>query len=58
MQEQIKTIQGLIEANTAIKERSPFLDVALGGLQTAKRNLEKHVEVMADKAKAPASPSK
>lgn len=45
MEEQIKTIEGLVEANKAVKvgDRTPFLDVSLGALRTALENLKEHV---------------
>lgn len=38
-----KILQGLIEANQAEKERTPYLDMALGGLRTALDNLRSHL---------------
>jgi hypothetical protein len=44
MEKHIQQIIALIEANIAIKEnRTPFLDVSLGGLRTALANANEHV---------------
>jgi len=44
MEKMIEAVKGLIEANKAIKQRTPWLDVALGGLLTALHNLEAHIK--------------
>lgn len=47
MEDMIKQIEGIIETNNAIKERTPWLNVSRGGLQTALHNAQKHVEAVA-----------
>jgi hypothetical protein len=52
MEEQIKAIEGLIEANTKATPRTPFLEVALGALHTAVNNAKEHVAALARQAEA------
>jgi hypothetical protein len=42
MDKTIEQIEGLIAENKAIEKRTPFLDVALGGLITARDNCKEH----------------
>lgn len=50
MKEHISTIEALIEENRAIEQRTPFLDVALGGLRTALENCREHEKATAPKS--------
>lgn len=43
MADHITAIQGLQAANKAMTPRTPYLEVALGGLVTAQANAEQHV---------------
>ena len=55
MEEHIKAIEGLIDANAKATPRTPFLEVALGALHTARDQVKTHIEELkrrADKAKA------
>jgi hypothetical protein len=54
MEKHIQSIEALIKANSEIKERSPFLEVSLGGLRTALDNAREHVKAQA-KAKPEAA---
>jgi hypothetical protein len=47
MEKHIQAIEALIKENEAIKERTPFLDVSLGGLRTARENAAEHVKAQA-----------
>jgi hypothetical protein len=65
MKQYIQTIETLIEENRNIEERTPFLDVSLGGLRTALDNAKEHEKALAAKAAhakpaagAPAKPAK
>jgi hypothetical protein len=42
MKEVIEQLKKLAEQNRQVKERTPWLDVALGGLQAAIENLQEH----------------
>ena len=44
MEEHIKAIQGLIEANKKVSDRTPFLNMALGALETALLNSQEHAK--------------
>lgn len=57
MDDTIKQLEALITANKADKNRTPFLDMMLGGLQTARNNAQWHVEALAKKAAAPTPPA-
>jgi hypothetical protein len=57
MDDTIKQIETLIAANRADKNRTPFLDMALGGLQTARNNTQWHLDALAKKAAAKAAPA-
>ena len=52
MEKHIESITKLITENEAIKERTPFLDVARGGLLTARENAKEHVAALARQAEA------
>jgi hypothetical protein len=52
MNETIKVIQDLIASNQAETVRTPYLDVALGGLRTALANTQEHVAELARQAAA------
>jgi hypothetical protein len=51
MKDQIESIKALIEQNRAIKERTPFLDLSLGGLRTAHDSAIEHEKAL-EKLKA------
>lgn len=54
MDDYIKQIEALIDTNTAMKERTPWLDSSRGSLRQAIEHATSHVEAMAKKATAPA----
>ena len=43
MTDQIQAVENLLKANAATKPRTPYLDVAAGGLTTARDNMKEHV---------------
>jgi hypothetical protein len=54
MEKQIEQINELIAANQAEKDRTPYLDMALGGLRTALDNYKSHLAVPTKPESAPA----
>ena len=52
MNETIKVIEDMIDANRAETVRTPYLDVALGGLRTALANTQEHQAELARQAAA------
>ena len=47
MEKQIEVIEGLIKENREVTVRTPFLDVMLGGLITARDNAREHLLALA-----------
>lgn len=43
MTDQIQAVENLLKANAATKPRTSYLDVAAGGLTTARDNMKEHV---------------
>lgn len=54
MEKHLEQLKAALAANAAIKERTPFLDVAGGALRTAIDNTEEHLRETERQAKAKA----
>lgn len=51
MEKKIEQLKAWVEELGQVKERTPFLDVAIGGMRTAIENLGEHVKVPKEPAK-------